>query len=74
MNDLQDRLTYINSSNEDYSMISQEIQILDELIGKKGIDPIRVQQELLDFVSINHSNKVAVVDVQKFMNQLIKIF
>ena len=74
LNDLQDRLTYINSSNEDYSMISQEIQILDELIGKKGIDPIRVQQELLDFVSINHNNKVSIVDVAKIHESTNKDF
>ena len=74
MNDLHDRLAYIHASNEDYSTIDQEIRVLDDLIGKKGIDPERVQQELLNFVSINHNNKVSIVDVAKIHESTNKDF
>lgn len=59
--ELNEKLNYINSSSSNIRELDAEINFLDNLIGKEGMEPELVQQEILNFVT----NQDKDIDVYK---------
>lgn len=48
---LEDKLEYVNSSTTDVTQTQVELKFYDKIIGKQGIEPEEIQQQILDFTS-----------------------
>jgi len=48
---LEDKLDYVNSSTTDISQTQIELQFYDKIIGKQGVAPEEIQQQILDFAT-----------------------
>ena len=53
--ELVEKSNYINSSTSNIKELDAEIIFLDNLLGKDGMEPQLVQQEILDFISQKNS-------------------
>jgi len=60
--ELSEKLKEINSSSSTIQELDTEIRYFDNLLGKENIEPILVQQEILNFVT-NNSKSVKVFDL-----------
>ncbi|WP_159025829.1 hypothetical protein [Aquimarina sp. Aq78] len=49
--ELEDKLEYVNSSTTDVTQTQVELKFYDKIIGKQGIEPEEIQQQILDFTS-----------------------
>ena len=49
--ELEDKLEFVNSSTTDISQTQLELKYYDKILGKQGVDPEEIQQEILDFTS-----------------------
>ncbi len=49
--ELEDKLEYVNSSTTDVTQTQTELKFYDKIIGKQGVEPEEIQQQILDFAS-----------------------
>jgi len=60
--ELNEKLEEISSSSTTIQEVDTEIRFLDNLLGEESMEPVLVQQEILDFVT-HKSNSVIVFDL-----------
>ncbi|GAA4272063.1 hypothetical protein U6A24_11190 [Aquimarina gracilis] len=48
---LEDKLNYVNASTTDIGETQAELSFYDKIIGKQGVEPEEIQQEILDFAT-----------------------
>ena len=60
--DIEQKLLFVNNTNQDIMSLTKEIAYLDDIIGKQGIPPDIVQQEMLDFISTYNNVKLVTID------------
>lgn len=60
--EIEKKLLFVNNTNQDILSLTKEIAYLDDVIGKQGIPPDIVQQEILDFTSAYQQVKLVTID------------
>jgi len=60
--ELNEKLNEINYSSSTIQDLDTEIRFLDNLLGQESMEPVLVQQEILDFVT-HKSNAITVFDL-----------
>ncbi|MBP2832827.1 hypothetical protein J8281_11580 [Aquimarina sp. U1-2] len=60
--ELENKLSYVNSTTTDISRTQAELEFYDKIIGKQGVTPEEIQQEILDFATIYDQVTVSNLD------------
>lgn len=64
--ELEHKLKYVNSSTQGIDEIQSELAIYDKLIGRQGLKPEEIQQQILNFISkINEIKLINIAEIHQ---------